>query len=853
MKFEKIIFFVLFVFMFFSCGQNDKNNNIDNVETGGISLSLVWDTGDSNNQSQNAPAEKNSIKYAAPAGVVTIRVTISGTGMNDISQSFAASAGSGTITGVPVGSNRTAKIEGYDASNNVIYYAYKTNITVQQNLTTNAGTVTMISATKPYIDHTAVGTSSKDNAITITALVNDYTNVNSVTLYYKKNSDANYTSVSMKKTSGDYYSEVIPANIVTENVTYYISAYNGINYIYCGSSGISNSNPSSNPITVTILTTSRILFDNFPNSVLNSSIWNTASSGILNNFYFYSSQYSYRLNQTNALISNSVNLNQNDGTLYLDFYYRPYNGVSTDKLYAKFYDSNGVWQTLTSLTAGDSSYWRLGRVNIPYYNLHSNFKLKLESSTAYPNYYFFVDDILLKRLYPLITHSAVDNVKSGATANISANIASENSISSVKLFYKKSNSNAYSDTDMLKTSGTTYQANLPSSYLTTGIDYFIQATDNNITSYYDNKGLNVSGFYPMTIKLNLLDDSFYSTQWNSIWYDKSSSEITSNDYITSPYSMRLKYVDYIYTNAMNLSSSSDNLTLSFYYKGSGTTSTDKLYVKYYDSNSTWQMLSDTIVGTPFSSWLYQTIFIPTVYLHSNFKLRFEAATSSTSKYFYIDNIQLKTTVEDAMYTISTPMPAPGSTITRGTSGQSLMIKCPGATGGTFYYDVDNNLSYNVAGTMDSDFLKVNVPYGSVMTNSGYNNWYVKVNYPDGRQITYPEKASNTKGFLQFNVTSTQIVSNPYPAQGSLIKTTSLFQTFRVHCPGASYARFYYSTYSSFYYYGNTSYITPTGEYIECAVPYSNSYITNNGINYWYAQIYYPNNSSIRFPASMYVQ
>ncbi|MBP7654140.1 hypothetical protein KA977_12010, partial [Candidatus Dependentiae bacterium] len=179
---------------------------------------------------------------------------------------------------------------------------------------------------------------------------------------------------------------------------------------------------------------------------------------------------------------------------------------------------------------------------------------------------------------------------------------------------------------------------------------------------------------------------------------------------------------------------------------------------------------------------------------------------------------------------------------------------PGASYARFYYSTYSSFYYygNTSYiTPTGDYIECAVPYSnSYITNNGINYWYAQIYYPNNSSIRFPASM-----YFQFDSFSNYFAANPTPDINQLISqnvySVENGQFFKIYAPGASYARFYYSTYSSFYYYGNTSYITPTGDYIECTVPYSNSYITNNGINYWYAQIYFPNNTNFRFPISGY--
>ncbi|MGD6966639.1 lamin tail domain-containing protein [Rossellomorea vietnamensis] len=81
----------------------------------------------------------------------------------------------------------------------------------------------------PVISHTPVTESQPYTDITIEAVVSDNMAVPSATLFYKKEVDADYTSISMSGTSDDlsYFSAVIPGTEADADLTYYIEAEAG--------------------------------------------------------------------------------------------------------------------------------------------------------------------------------------------------------------------------------------------------------------------------------------------------------------------------------------------------------------------------------------------------------------------------------------------------------------------------------------------------------------------------------------------------------------------------------------------------------------------------------------------------
>lgn len=103
---------------------------------GGITAKLVWNAG------------KTSAKTlaSAPAGVTTVRFAVSGPAMSTVQSDFAASAGTGTMTGIPSGTGITLTVYGLDAGANVIFQAVRSNLTVLPGQVTNVGTITLLPA-----------------------------------------------------------------------------------------------------------------------------------------------------------------------------------------------------------------------------------------------------------------------------------------------------------------------------------------------------------------------------------------------------------------------------------------------------------------------------------------------------------------------------------------------------------------------------------------------------------------------------------------------------------------------------------------------------------------------------------
>ncbi|UAL47758.1 lamin tail domain-containing protein [Sutcliffiella horikoshii] len=84
--------------------------------------------------------------------------------------------------------------------------------------------------TLPVIEHTAVTEVERFTAITMQATITDEVGVTTATLFYKKESEESYTSLSMQQQEAtSTYTAEIPASKVNGPITYYIEASDGTN------------------------------------------------------------------------------------------------------------------------------------------------------------------------------------------------------------------------------------------------------------------------------------------------------------------------------------------------------------------------------------------------------------------------------------------------------------------------------------------------------------------------------------------------------------------------------------------------------------------------------------------------
>jgi len=155
-KVNGLLHFVLCIFLIIlvsACGDAIYSTS----ETGSITFSVEW---------QGAPSESpgryTAVLNCAAAGVATVEAEV-----YDENDSYLAGGGpwncddhSGTITGVPAGSNRKVVILGKDSSGNVLYRGEATGITVIANQSTDAGTITLASTRTEWVK--LLGTLSED-------------------------------------------------------------------------------------------------------------------------------------------------------------------------------------------------------------------------------------------------------------------------------------------------------------------------------------------------------------------------------------------------------------------------------------------------------------------------------------------------------------------------------------------------------------------------------------------------------------------------------------------------------------------------------------------------------------------
>jgi len=104
-KFSRLLIFsiLLIIPLLFRCGEDP---------TGGVTFNIAW-------ESTSGVASASSYQpQALPSGVVTLRVTVSASDMDDLVKTFSnldPAGGKIKILGIKPGTNRNALVEGLDA------------------------------------------------------------------------------------------------------------------------------------------------------------------------------------------------------------------------------------------------------------------------------------------------------------------------------------------------------------------------------------------------------------------------------------------------------------------------------------------------------------------------------------------------------------------------------------------------------------------------------------------------------------------------------------------------------------------------------------------------------------------
>jgi hypothetical protein len=144
--------------------DNGSASSTTSIDKGAIAVKLVW---------KSLAKTTDKVLYALPPDVINVKIIVSGPGISPPIESplIDVTAGTGTLSGIPAGVNRTVTVQGLNASGTVVLYqGTKSNITINAGQTTDAGIITMVDVLPPVT--TATPSSGGVNAgqvVTLTA------------------------------------------------------------------------------------------------------------------------------------------------------------------------------------------------------------------------------------------------------------------------------------------------------------------------------------------------------------------------------------------------------------------------------------------------------------------------------------------------------------------------------------------------------------------------------------------------------------------------------------------------------------------------------------------------------------
>jgi len=135
-KVFSLFIIIISFFMLFACGSGQQDSSSG---TGGISAQVIWPSG-------SLSGKSGTVLEKAPAEVRWIRMIVSNGTTTITSSDFDTTlVNTGTLSGIPPGSDWTLTVQGLDNSTprTALYQGARTNITVVVSQITNAGPVAM--------------------------------------------------------------------------------------------------------------------------------------------------------------------------------------------------------------------------------------------------------------------------------------------------------------------------------------------------------------------------------------------------------------------------------------------------------------------------------------------------------------------------------------------------------------------------------------------------------------------------------------------------------------------------------------------------------------------------------------
>lgn len=170
----RFLLLAAFIFAVAGCGSSNS------ATEGSVAAKLIWP---SDSISSPATALGKEL-YLTPAGVTTVKITVSAPDMTTITKDFPAipgAAGSGQIDGIPVGTGRTVTAQGLD-STGILRYQGRATVDITAGTTTNP-TPVAITMLAPVTTASPAGksySSAQSVSVTLTASA-------PATIYYTTN------------------------------------------------------------------------------------------------------------------------------------------------------------------------------------------------------------------------------------------------------------------------------------------------------------------------------------------------------------------------------------------------------------------------------------------------------------------------------------------------------------------------------------------------------------------------------------------------------------------------------------------------------------------------------------------
>lgn len=306
----------------------------------------------------------------------------------------------------------------------------------------HAFTVTPDDQAPPVIAHTPVPNDQiAGQPVTVSADVTDASGVASVTLYYKRQADALYTSIAMTSAGNTYTADIPAASVAAPGVDYYLEASDTRSPANLGRE------PANAPQTVHSFAV--IVPDTSAPSITHTPIANGQPTGVT--------------------VSVGADVTDSSGVQSVTLFYRAMGGGAYSSV------------TMSAQGASYSAQIPAGAVTAPgmqYYleaaDTAGNTGRAPQTAPATP-YSFTVAPA--DTAPPSITHTPVPDGRSPNTpVVVTANVTDGSGVQNVTLFYRTRGTTTFSPTAM--TGGPSYSGTIPAGAVqNAGVEYYLRAVD----------------------------------------------------------------------------------------------------------------------------------------------------------------------------------------------------------------------------------------------------------------------------------------------------------------------------------------------------------------------------------------